>query len=143
MAAAEAWEGALTGNDRPERLLALRMGEGLFGLLGARALLGRTLQSEDYQPGKDHVVALSHKLWQRAFGGDPNIVGRNITLSGESYTVVGVMPPRFQFPPFWSTRAEMWAPLDLRPRATVRGGSSLRIFARLKPGVTSQQAQSE
>src|SRR5262249_27913321 len=69
--------------------------------------------------------------------------GRNITLSGESYTVVGVMPPKFQFPPFWSTRAEMWAPLDLRPRATSRVGNSLRVFARLKPGVTLRQAQSE
>src|SRR5215471_14560972 len=143
MAAAEAWGGTLAGADRAESISGLRMGEGLFAMLGEQPLLGRTLQSEDYQPGKDHVVTLSHKLWQRAFGGDPNIVGRNITLSGENYTVVGVMPPRFQFPPFWSTRAEMWAPLDLRPRATVRGGSSLRIFARLKPGVTLQQAQSE
>jgi putative ABC transport system permease protein len=143
MAAAEAWGGALTGNDRPEQLVGLRMGEGLFGLLGARALLGRTLQAEDYQPGKDRVLVLSHKLWQRAFGGDPNVIGRNITLSGESYAVVGVMPPQFQFPPFWATRAEMWAPLDLRPRATDRRGGSLRVFARLKPGVTLQQAQAE
>jgi putative ABC transport system permease protein len=143
MAAAEAWGGSLAGADRAEAISGLRMGEGLFAMLGERPLLGRTLQSEDYQPGKDHVVALSHKLWQRAFGGDPNIVGRNITLSGESYTVVGVMPPQFQFPPFWSTRAEMWAPLDLRSRATARGGNSLRVFARLKPGVTLQQAQSE
>src|SRR5262249_10612429 len=61
----------------------------------------------------------------------------------ETYAVVGVMPPQFQFPPFWSTRAEMWAPLDLRPRATNRGASSLRVFARLKPDVTPQRAQSE
>ena len=69
--------------------------------------------------------------------------GKQVTLSGESYTVVGVMPPQFQFPPFWSTRAEMWAPLDLRPRATSRGGNSLRVFARLKPGVSLTQAQAE
>ena len=143
MAAAEAWGATLAGADRAEAIGGLRMGEGLFALLGEQPLLGRTLQSEDYQPGKDHVLVLSHKLWQRAFGGDRNIVGRNITLSGESYAVVGVMPPQFQFPPFWSTRAEMWTPLDLRPRATSRGGSSLRVFARLKPGVTLQQAQSE
>ena len=122
MAAAEAWGGMLTGADRPEAISGLRMGEGLFGQLGEQPLLGRTLQAEDYQPGKDHVLVLSHKLWQRAFGGDPNVVGRQLTLSGESYTVVGVMPPQFQFPPFWSTRAEMWAPLDLRPRATTRRG---------------------
>jgi predicted permease len=143
MAAAEAWDGVLTGNDRPEQLIGLRMGEGLFGLLGARALLGRTLQAEDYQPGKDRVIVLSHNLWQRAFGGDPNVIGRNITLSGESYVVVGVTPPQFQFAPFWATRAEMWAPLDLRPRSTNRRGSSLRVFARLKPDVTLQQAQAE
>jgi putative ABC transport system permease protein len=143
MAAAEAWEGALTGNDRPEQLHGLRMGEGLFELLGARPLLGRTLQAEDYQPGKDHVLALSHNLWQRAFGGDPNVIGRNVTLNGESYAVVGVMPPQFQFPPFWATKAEMWAPLDLRPRAADRRGTSLRVFARLKPDVTLQQAQAE
>jgi len=143
MAAAEAWGATLAGADRAESIGGLRMGEGLFDLLGEQPLLGRTLQSEDYQSGKDHVLVLSHKLWQRAFGGDPNIIGRHITLSGESYAVVGVMPPQFQFPPFWSTRAEMWAPLDLRPRATARGGNSLRVFARLKPGVALPQAQAE
>ena len=143
MAAAEAWGGTLAGNDRPESLSGLRMGEGLFPLLGVPPLLGRTLQADDYEPGKDHVLVLSHKLWQREFGGDPQIVGRQVMLSGESYSVVGVMPPQFQFPPFWSTRAEMWAPLDLRPRATSRGGNSLRIFARLKPGVSQAQAQAE
>jgi putative ABC transport system permease protein len=143
MSAAEAWGGTLTGADRPEAISGLRMGEGLFGLLGEQPLLGRTLQDEDYQPGKDHVLVLSHKLWQRAFGGDPNIIGRNVTLSGESYAVVGVMTARFQFPPFWSTRAEMWAPLDLRPRAMMRRGNSLRVFARLKPGVALEQAQAE
>jgi putative ABC transport system permease protein len=143
MAAAEAWGAALTGGERPEQVSGLRMGEGLFGMLGVQPLLGRTLQSEDYRPGKDHVLVLSHKLWQRAFGGDPNIVGRQLTLSGESYTVVGVMPAQFQFPPFWSTRAEMWRPLELSARATSRRGSSLRMFARLKPGVSLQQAQSD
>jgi putative ABC transport system permease protein len=143
MAAAEAWGATLAGADGAEAISGLRMGEGLFDLLGERPLLGRTLQAEDYQSGSDRVLVLSHKLWQRVFGADPKIVGRNITLSGESYAVVGVMPPQFQFPPFWSTRAEMWTPLDLRPRATARGGNSLRVFARLKPGVTLQQAQSE
>ena len=143
MAAAEAWGGTLSSSENPESLAGLRMGEGLFQLLGVSPLLGRTLQTEDYQPGKDHVLVLSHKLWQRAFGGDQQIVGRQVTLSGESYTVVGVMPPQFQFPPFWSTRAEMWAPLDLRPRATNRGANSLRVFARLKPGVSRTQAQAE
>ena len=143
MAAAEAWGGTLAGTDKPEEISGLRMGEGLFELLGVPAFAGRALQPEDFQPGKDHVLVLSHKLWKRSFGGDPGIVGQQVTLSSESYTVVGVMPPKFQFPPFWSTRAEMWAPLDLRERAASRGGSSLRVFARLKPGVSVAQAQSE
>ena len=140
MSVAEAWRGTLTNNDRPEVVAGLRMGDGMFDLLGIPPLLGRTFQPDDFQAGKDHILVLSHKLWQRAFGGDAKIVGQQITLSGESFSVVGVMPPEFQFPPFWSTRAEMWAPLDLRPRANSRGGSSLRVFARLKPDVSQQQA---
>lgn len=143
MAAAEAWGGTLANNDKPEEISGLRMSDGLFDLLGVPALVGRALKSEDFQPGSLHVLVLSHKLWQRAFGGDPAIVGQQLMLSGESYTVIGVMPPQFQFPPFWSTRAEMWAPLDLRNRATSRGGSSLRVFARLSPGVSLTQAQAE
>ncbi len=143
MAAAEAWGGALTGGDQPEQLSGLRMGEGLFDMLGVPALMGRTLQAQDFEPGQDHVLVLSHKLWQRVFGSDAAIVSKQVRLSGESYTVVGVMPPQFQFPPFWSTRAEMWTPLDLRPRATNRRANSLRLFARLKPDVTLQQAQAE
>ncbi|HQR35632.1 MAG TPA: ABC transporter permease, partial [Blastocatellia bacterium] len=143
MAAAESWGGALTGNDRPEQLSGLRMGEGLFDMLGIPAQLGRTLQAEDFQPGKDHVLVLSHKLWQRSFGGDSAVVGKQVRLSGDSYTVVGVMPPQFQFPPFWATRAEMWTALDLRSRADSRGGQSLRVFAKLKPGANLAQAQAE
>ena len=143
MAAAEAWGGTLASSDRPEQVSGLRMGDGLFELLGVQPLLGRTLRSEDFQPGKDHVLVLSHKLWQRAFGGDAGIIGQPLMLSGESYTVVGVMPPQFQFPPFWSTRAEMWTPLELSNRATSRGGNSLRVFGRLKPGVSLAQAQVE
>jgi putative ABC transport system permease protein len=143
LSAAEAWGGTLANNDRAESVSGLRMGDGLFQLLGVSPLLGRTLQAEDFEPGKDHVLVLSHKLWQRAFGGDSQVVGKQVTLSGEPYSIVGVMPPQFQFPPFWSTRAEMWAPLDLRARATSRDGNSLRVFGRLKPGVTRTQAQAE
>jgi predicted permease len=143
MAAAEAWGGTLASSDKPEQVSGLRMGDGLFQLLGVQPLLGRALQSEDFQPGKDHVLVLSHKLWQRAFAGDAGIIGQQLTLSGESYTVVGVMPPQFQFPPFWSTRAEMWTPLELSNRATSRGGNSLRVFGRLKAGVSLTQAQAE
>ena len=143
MAAAEAWSGILSSNDQPEEIGGLRMGEGLFELLGVEPLVGRTLQPDDFKPGNDRVLVLSQKLWQRAFGGDPAVIGQQLAVSGESYTIVGVMPSRFHFPPFWSTRAEMWAPLDLSRRATSRAGNSLRVFARLKPGVTLAQAQAE
>jgi putative ABC transport system permease protein len=143
MAAAEAWGGTLVSNGHPESVQALRMGEGLFSLLGVEPLLGRTLQPDDFQPGQDRVLVLSHKLWIRAFGGDPAVIGQVVTFSGEPFSVVGVMPPQFHFPPFWSTRAELWAPLDLRNRATSRGGNSLRVFARLRPDATLEQAQGE
>ncbi len=143
IAAAEAWGGTLLNIDQPEVVKGLRMGDGLFSLLGVSPILGRSLQADDYQPGRDHVLVLSYKLWQRMFAGDPHVVGRRVTLNSESYDVVGVMPAEFQFPPFWSTRTEMWAPLDLSVRATSRNGSSLRVFARLKEGVSQTQAQAE
>ena len=71
-------------------------------------------------------------LWRRVFGADPSILGREILLNGAPHVVVGVMPPRFAFAPFWATRAELWAPLVLGPRASQRGGNSLRVFARLE-----------
>ncbi len=143
VAAAELWGGALTGGDKPEEITGLRMGPGMFELLGIQPALGRTLQNDDYSAGRDRVVVLSHKLWQRLFSSDPYVVGRQINLNAESFTVVGVMPPDFQFPPFWAMRAEMWAPLDLAPRATNRFGSSLRVFGRLKPGVSLDQARAD
>jgi hypothetical protein len=143
MAAAEAWSGTIAGDERPEVVRGLRMGEGLFSILGMQPAISRAFQPEDYKPGSDRVLVLSHRLWERAFGGDAKIAGRQLIVSGESFTVVGVMPPQFQFPPFWATRAEMWSPLELDSRATRRGGSSLRVFGKLKPGVEREQAQAE
>jgi putative ABC transport system permease protein len=143
VAAAELWGGALTGGDKPEEITGLRMGPGMFEVLSVPPVLGRTLQNDDYSAGRDRVVVLSHKLWQRLFSSDPYVIGRQINLNAESFTVVGVMPPDFQFPPFWAMHAEMWAPLDLAPRATNRFGSSLRVFARLKPGVSLDQARAD
>src|SRR5438034_10984898 len=143
MAAAEAWGGTLTGGDRPEAIPGIRLGEGMFQILGVEPLVGRTFQAEDFKPGNDRVLVLGYPVWQRRFGGDPNIAGQSITMNGESYTVVGVMPPQFRFTPFWATKAEMAAPLDLTARAAQRTGNSLRIFARLKAGVSLGQAQKE
>src|SRR5216117_942554 len=119
------------------------MGEGLFELLGVEPLLGRTFSSDEFQPGKNQVLVLSHRLWQRRFGGETNIIGQTVTLDGKPYTIVGVMPPSFRFAPFWAVHAEMWAPLSLADRLNDRGGRSLRVFGRLKAGVTREQAQAE
>jgi len=141
MAAAEIWGGILSG-ERAEAVSGIRFGEGMFELLGVPPLLGRTFQADDFN-GENRVLVLGNSLWQRRFGGNPNIVGQELLLSGQSYTVVGVMPPQFRFAPFWATKAELAAPLDLRERAASRGGQSLRIFARLKPDVSLGQAQAE
>jgi putative ABC transport system permease protein len=143
IAAAQSWNLTLTGLDRPEQLNVLQTSVEMFHLLGVDAALGRTYGAGEDQPGREHVVVLSHGLWQRRFGGDRSVVGRQVTLDGEPYTVVGVMPPDFQFAPFWATHAEAWLPLNLGARVTDRRGQSLRVFARLKPGVTREQAQAE
>ena len=143
VAAAQLWGLTLTGLDRPEQIELLQTSPEMFQLLGVDAALGRTYGAGEDQPGRDHVVVLSHGFWQRRFGGARDVVGRQVTLDGEPYTVVGVMPPEFQFAPFWATRAEAWLPLNLGKRVSDRSGQSLRVFARLKPGVTLAQAQAE
>jgi predicted permease len=142
MSAAEFWTPSLTGRDRPEQLWAVRASDNLFAMLGVEPALGRAFQPGDDQPGAAPVVVLSRRLWLRRFGGDPAVVGQTLTLDGRAHTVVGVMPEGFEFPLFWATKAEMWAPLPLAERAGSRG-RSLRVFARLKPGVTHAQAQGE
>jgi predicted permease len=141
--AAEAWSPNLSGGDDAETVTALRMTADMFPMLGAAPLLGRAFLPEEAAPGRDHVVVLGHGLWQRRFGSDTGVVGRAITLNGEPYTVVGVMPRGFEFPPFWATGAQLWAPLSLADRAANRESSSLRAFGRLHPGATLAQARAE
>ena len=143
MGAAEAWGTNLGGNDRPEHVDGVRLTSDIFPLLGVPPQLGRTFSSEEEQPGHTRVVVLGHRLWQRRFGGDAGVVGRSITLDGEPHVVIGVMPRGFEFPPFWATGAELWAPLPLAERAGSRNGQSLRIFARLAPGATLERARAE
>ena len=143
VAAAQWWEPNLTGREQPEHLRGLQLTAQMFQVLGVSPLLGRTFNADEDQTGREHVVVLSHRLWQRRFGGDAGVVGQQVTFDGQSYTIIGVMPPEFQFAPFWATKAELWAPLNLAPRANNRGGQSLRVFARLKPGVTPAMAQAE
>jgi len=143
MGAAEYWTPNLTGTDNPEKLWALHVSPDIFPMLGVQPLLGRMFLPEEQDVGKEHEVVLSYSLWQSHFAGNPEIIGRAVALSGETYTVVGVMPRDFKFAPFWATKAQLWAPLALGSRLTDRGGSSLRVFARLNPGVTLEQAQAE
>src|SRR6266849_2673292 len=143
MGVAEYWAPNLTGTDNPEKLWALHVTPDIFPMLGVQPLLGRVFLPEEQEAGKEHEVVLSYPLWQSHFAGNLDIIGRSVTLSGEAYTVVGVMPSEFKFAPFWATKAELWAPLALGSRLTDRSGGSLRVFARLKPGVTLEQAHAE
>ncbi len=143
MGAAEYWTPDLTNVDRPSKLWALHITSDILPMLGIQPILGRVFLSEEDQAGHELEVVLSYALWQRQFGGDPSVLGRQISLDGKSYAIVGVMPASFKFAPFWATKAELWAPLAFGPRATSRGGNSLRIFARLAPGVGLPAARAE
>jgi putative ABC transport system permease protein len=130
-----------TGVGEPERLEGRRVSSSLFPLLGVEPQIGRVFAAGEDQPGSQRVVLLSYPFWQRRFGGDSSIVGKSLTLNGEGYTVVGVMPARFQFP---SSDDEVWVPLALTPQqAANRNRHYLQVVARLKPGVTLTQAQTE
>ncbi|MGE0128236.1 MAG: ABC transporter permease [Blastocatellales bacterium] len=130
----------LTGAGEPEELRAATVSSNFFQLMGVGPAQGRGFTAEEEQPGKDKVVILSHGLWQRRFGGDPGILNKTISLNGESHTVVGIMPPGFQFP----TKAEIWAPLAPNERLrAARGAFWLPVVGRLKSGVTRAQAQAD
>ncbi len=130
-----------TGGGEPLRWSAGLVTGGFFRALGAQPLLGRVITEEDDRMGGPFVIVLGHAMWQRQFGGDPGVVGKTIMLSGNSYAVVGVMPPDFKSP---RGAIEVWAPVQVALNvAPYRGVHILRTYARLKPGVTIDQAQSE
>jgi predicted permease len=133
----------LTGVGEPERLAGRRVSANLFDLLGVPALLGRTFVADDDKPGS-HVVLLSYPLWQRRFGSDPAVIGRALTLNGESYTVIGVMPPLVQLPGYANQHDQLWVPIAFpAEEAAQRGNHFLEVIARMKPGLTVKQAQAE
>ena len=142
MGAAEMWSPNLGMPAGSERVSGLRLTPDTLRMLGVAPALGRLLAGDG--TGADaRSAVIGHGLWQRRFGGDPRIVGRSLRLDGELYTIVGVMPPRFVFAPFWAVNAELWAPLPLDARRDNRDGESLRVFARLKPGVSPASAQAD
>ena len=134
----------LTGNGEPERLDGRRISANLFDLLGIQPQLGRNFRPEEDTPGT-RVVILSHGLWERRFGADPRIIGRAINLNGESYIVVGVMPAAMELPRMMTDwREQLWVPLAFPlTEAAARSSHYLEVIARMKPGVTLQQAQTE
>jgi putative ABC transport system permease protein len=142
MAAAQSWGANLAADGRTERVAALQVSGTLFEVLGTSPHLGRAIAETDVA-SESRVVVLAHRLWTRRFGADPAVIGRSVRINGEAYQVIGVMPPAFRFAPFWQTRAEAWVPLSLTSRATDREGRSLRVFARLRDGVTLEAARAE
>jgi len=143
MGAADYWSPNLTGLDSPEHLVGLKVTQNLFPMLGIDPLIGRLFIPGEDKDGADREVILSYRLWQRRFSGDRNVLGKPIVLDGNAFTIVGVMPQGFQFAPFWATKAELWVPNAFGARIHSRGGNSLRIFARLKDGVSLTQARAE
>lgn len=143
MAALEDASFNITGEGVPERVQSMASSADLFPLLGVQTKLGRTFSGEEEQAGRNKVAVLSHALWQRRFGSDPNLIGQTITLSGESYSVIGVMPPDFSFPE-GDKKIDVWVPLDFSTEEMRRRGHrNLLVLGKLKLGVTIEQARAE
>jgi putative ABC transport system permease protein len=137
----------MTGESGGVRFRGAVAGSELFPVLGVSPLLGRTFMPDEDKAGGGRVVVLSHNAWQNRFRGDAQIIGRSISLNGESYTVVGVMPPGFQFP-IQVEPVEMWANFAVDREGAMspsaqRGNHYLEAVGRLKPGVTVAQAETQ
>jgi len=131
----------LTGDGEPERVTAHAATANFFPLFGVQPLLGRGFLAEEDRPGANKVVVLSYNLWQSRYGGDPQIVNRDILLNGEKHQVIGVMPANFQF---LDSEVRLWVPLALdQEELANRGGHYLNVVARLKPDVVLSQAQAD
>jgi putative ABC transport system permease protein len=130
----------LSGEDETEKVQGLAATASIFPLLGINPNYGNVFLPEDEDPSRNRVVILSHGLWQRRFGSDKGILGSAITINNLKYTVVGIMPPEFEFP-LQSEKAELWVPLFLNLGRDNRGAHNYRVIARLKPEVTLEQAR--
>ena len=143
-AASRAWQPTMTALSEPERFTGQRVSAGYFHTLGATPALGRDFDAAEDLPGGGFVALISDGLWRRRFGGEATVVGRRITLDGEQYTVIGVMPPRFEDVP--GTSAELWTTLryaSVLPSEGPEWGHNLRMIARLRDGVSLDQARRE
>jgi len=143
----------LTGRGEPERLRGGRVSADLFKVLGVTPMLGRDFLPGEDLPNASPVVILSYGLWERNFGSDPNIVNQTLTFDDTNYTVIGVMPPGFNFPPRITVSGQTFEPADLWSRLVVqgtqgpqpsRGSHNLhQVVGRLKSGTPLEQAQAE
>ncbi|MFL5344394.1 MAG: ABC transporter permease [Hyalangium sp.] len=124
----------LTGDGVPERIMGARVTRSFFDVVGVRPSLGRGFLAEEDVVGGAHVAVIGHGLWQHRFGGSPDIVGRSVTLNGETFTIVGVAPAGFGFP----DSAQLWTPLQVNTAST-EDGHYLAVLGRLKPGVQPEQ----
>ena len=133
----------MTGTDEPERIQSAIVTVNLFDTLGVQPANGRSFYSEEEKAGSPRVVVVSHGLWQRRFGGDPNLVGKTLTLNGNPTTVVGIMPAGFelQFPTNW--QVEMWVPMRIDPANASRRSHYLYVLGRLKTDVSLERAHAE
>src|SRR5712664_576194 len=132
------WSTNLTGADSPERVQGFQVTTNFLDIVGVKPLMGRGFSAEESDPGKDAVALLTYNLWQRRFGADPNIVNKTISTNGTARTVIGVMPPEFNYP----KGAEIYSPLAITPElARSRLNQSYLGIGRLKPRVAVQAAQ--
>ena len=132
----------LTGQGEAVRVMGSQVSANLFTVLGVRARIGRTLEAGEDRPARDGVVLLSHALWRNEFGGDPNIIGRPITIDGMARQVIGVMPPEFGFP---SPKVQAWMParFDSSNRGEYWEHGWMSLMARVRTDASQQQALSE
>jgi predicted permease len=133
----------LTGGDKAEALWAHHVADRFFETLGVQAQLGRAFNAGDYGPDAPRVVILSHKLWRNRFGADPAVIGREVSLDGQAHTVVGVMPQGF-YPTRFFSAPDLWTPRWFNAEEKYNRVSwGLTTVARVKPGVTLDQAHAE
>jgi predicted permease len=149
MSASRGEQFSLSDTDQPERVRGTMTTSNIFPLFGVAPMLGRTLLPSDEQPGHNRVVVLSSELWARRYGSDRNIIGREISLNDEPYTIIGVMPANYQpdgYGELWIPSAFGVPPNSLRPNVDprpIRDSAYLDVYARLKPGVTLEKARAE
>jgi putative ABC transport system permease protein len=132
----------LTAGDQPERIFGMRASANLFPLLGVTPALGRAFTLDENKPGQANVALLSDSLWRRRFGADRSIIGRTISLDGNPFTVVGVMPRDFRFSVGRPELPQVWLPIAFQADPD-RSQGRLQLLARLKPGASLEQARAE